>query len=322
MNKIFATYKRDAEKNPLYALSGVGDFNATHIFDCGQCFRWRRQEDGSWSGIAGDRIANIKYENKTLFIRGLYGTTSPRDIEEFWIPYLDLDRDYGKIKRKLRKNDVAMAEAIKTGSGIRILKQDLWETIISFIISQNNNIPRIKGCIEALAELCGERIDGTRDKAFLEPKKNREMVKTGVFEGVYPLGDLKGFALPKPEVLASLKEKDLAPVKLGYRAKYLIQSAKEVLDRGMPENMEELIALTGVGPKVANCISLFGLHKTDSFPVDVWVKRVMHQVYGLDEEDAAAMEAFAKEHFGDLSGFAQQYLFYHIREMNGGDSAK
>lgn len=344
MEKYFLTYKRDAEKNPVYAISGVKDFDADHIFDCGQCFRWRRQPDGSWTGIAGSRIANIRYgyasittsdsqvgtyvaqssknarqssKNKgksTLYITGLYGTAAPDDFDEFWRNYLDLDRDYGKIKRKLARGDAEMKKAIASGQGIRILNQDLWETIISFIISQNNNIPRIKGCIERLAALAGERIISTEDKAYLEPKANREMIATGRYQGVFPLDDLVPNNLPTPEKLAPMTVEDLAPVRLGYRAKYLIDTARQVLERGLPRNMEELGRLTGVGPKVANCIGLFGLGETASFPIDVWVKRVMHECYGFPEEDMKSMAQFAEEHYGDLGGFAQQYLFYYIRQ--------
>ena len=307
------TYKRDGEKNPVYAVSGVRDFDAEHIFDCGQCFRWRRQPDGSWTGIAGSRIANIRYDS-TLYITGLYGTAAPNDFDDFWRDYLDLDRDYGSIKRKLGRGDSQMKKAIASGQGIRILNQDLWETIVSFIISQNNNIPRIKGCIERLAALAGERIIGQEDKAYLEPKKNREMIATGQYCGTFPLDDLVPNSLPTPEKLASMTVEDLSPVRLGYRAKYLIETAKQVIERGLPENMEELGKLTGVGPKVANCIGLFGLGETASFPIDVWVKRVMHECYGLPEDDLNAIASFADDRYGNLGGFAQQYLFYYIRQ--------
>ena len=319
MSKYYLTYKRDAEKNPVYAISGVKDFDTDHVFDCGQCFRWRRQADGSWTGIAGGRIANIKYipagkNSGTLHITGLYGTAGSKDFEDFWRNYLDLDRDYSAIKRKLARGDDRMKEAISKGKGIRILNQDLWETIISFVISQNNNIPRIKGCIEKLAALAGDRIIGTEDKAFLEPKANRKMIETGVYDGVFKLDDLVPFNLPTPEKLAYLTVEDLAPVRLGYRAKYLIEMAKQVVEKGLPENYEELLTFTGVGPKVANCIGLFGLRDTASFPIDVWVKRVMKDLYGLPEEDLNGMARFAEEHFGTLGGFAQQYMFYYIRE--------
>lgn len=270
-----------------YVKEGVRDFNLDHIFDCGQCFRWKREENGSYTGIAMGRKVNMEFSyddgsdsSGTLIING----SDEKDFEEIWRDYLDLDRDYSAIKEKLAAADPVMAKAIEKGRGIRILKQDLWETIVSFIISQNNNIPRIKGCIENLATGFGE--DGN---------------------------------LPTPEKLASLSIDDLSPVRLGYRAKYLIESSKQVLELGLPTNFEELTNLCGVGPKVANCICLFGLGDVSSFPIDVWVRRVMNKMYGIDENNKKEMADFAKNQFGDLGGIAQQYLFYYIRQVELSD---
>ena len=183
-----------------------------------------------------------------------------------------------------------MEQAIRAGQGIRILKQDLWETIVSFIISQNNNIPRIKGCIENLSSMFGE-----------------------------PAGEYAGrayYSVPGPQKVASLTAEELGPVRLGYRTRYLIESAKMVCEKGLPEDEEQLSALCGVGPKVANCILLFGMGRHESFPIDVWMARVMNQLYGIDEKNHKEMSAYAGSHFGSLGGFAQQYLFYYIREKN------
>lgn len=284
-------------------IKNVKDFHPDHIFDCGQCFRWRREADGSWTGIAGKRIANIGYVPglKEVHINELdkKGSQDLKESEKFWRNYLDLNRDYGKIKRSLSKKDPLMKEAIASGEGIRILNQDLWETIISFIISQNNNIPRIKGCIERLSEVAGENIPLTGGK-----RAGKELEDLG----------LNPRTLPGPKKLASMREEDLKEVRLGYRAKYLIKAGEEILERGLPNNYEEVLALTGVGPKVANCIGLFGLHNEASFPIDVWVKRVMKELYGFDEGDVKGMAEFAEKNFGKLSGIAQQYLFYYIRE--------
>lgn len=269
-----------------YKIENVKDFNLQHIFDCGQCFRWYEEEDGSYTGIAFGKTVNMKFSNSTLII----DNCTEDDFNFIWKDYLDLSRDYGKIKKKLSHCDLAMQKAINTGSGIRILKQDLWETIISFIISQNNNIPRIKACIEKTAELFGESAGTYRNKEW--------------------------FNLPTPEVLAKLTVEDLESVKLGYRSKYLIGTAKQVMENGLPENEEQLLSLPGVGPKVANCISLFGMGKLNSFPIDVWVQRVMSEVYDIDEKDKKSMKQYAEEHFGELGGIAQQYLFYYIRKKN------
>lgn len=252
-------------------------------FECGQCFRWNKEDDGSYTGIALAFPANMKIEEGTLKIEG-YGS------REFWEEYLDLGSDYEKMQEKLCSGECeVLPEAVKKGHGIRILRQDIWETVVDFIISQNNNIPRIKGCIEKLSELHGEY--------------------AGEFRG------RKWYAVPTPEKLASLTLEDLAPVRLGYRDKYLIETARRWLDMS-PEERLNVSSFTGVGPKVESCIKLFGMHDLESFPIDVWVKRLMNRFYGFEEKDKAGMDNFAKEHFGEYAGLAQQYLFYYIRCMD------
>ncbi len=290
-------------KKNIYIIEEICDFYPEHVFECGQCFRWNRQEDGSYTGIAGGKVVNVRFEPADLERKtGRLVLTGCReeDFEGFWRHYLDLNRDYGKIKGQLGRGDKVMRKATSFGWGIRILNQDLWETIVSFIISQNNNIPRIKGCIEKLAELYGEPVM-TECESLAADYSGEANAK-------------RWYTLPTPEKLASLSIEDLAPVKLGYRAKYLIETAKAVGNQGLPQNREELTGLCGVGPKVAGCIALFGMNCRDSFPIDVWVARVMHQLYGLEEKDKAAMAAFARKKFGKLGGFAQQYLFYYMRE--------
>jgi len=264
-----------------YTIDKITDFDLDHIFDCGQCFRWKKQDDGSYDGVAMGRMVNMAFEDGSLTISG----SDEADYRNIWRKYLDMDRDYGQIKRTLCEGDPIMEKAVDFGGGIRILDQDLWETIVSFIISQNNNIPRIKGCIENLCRLAGKEIG----------------------EGVYDI--------PGPEELASLTEAGLGEVRLGYRARYLVETARCVCDKGLPENEEQLLDLCGIGPKVANCVLLFGMAKYDSFPIDVWVMRVMHELYGIDEKNKKEMAGFARERFGDYGGFAQQYLFYYMRSI-------
>lgn len=279
-----------------YSAEGIRDFDLDHIFQCGQCFRWEKQIDGTYAGVAKKRIVNIRYDDSphesTDAGRITITPCTKDEFETIWRPYFDLDRDYGKIKETLSGDDDIMKKAVKYGYGIRLLKQDLWETIVSFIISQNNNIPRIKGCIERLCNCFGEPISGEDDPESVPHD------------------------IPSPEALASLTEEDLAPVRLGYRAKYLIETSRTVCEKGLPGNFEDLASLCGVGPKVASCISLFGMQDYSSFPIDVWVMRVMHELYGLDEKDKKAMAAFARAKFGDLGGFAQQYLFYYMRDRS------
>jgi len=304
----------------------VKDFHLDHIFDCGQCFRWNRDAGGSYVGTAGGRIARMEFlpAEADRVVRGQLrpctegvvritqaafrdrnGAASSADEDmRFWREYLDMDRDYGRIKRSLARGDKAMARAIRAGEGIRLLKQDLWETMVSFIISQNNNIPRIKGCIEAVAAACGQA--------------------AGQFEGrTY-------FELPAAQALAALRPAQLSGCRLGYRAPYLIETARQVLDMGGMDAVEErllqlrdtqgpeavieaLQGFTGVGPKVAGCIALFGVQNFRAFPLDVWMKRTMSLTYGFAEKDVKGMEAFAQEHFAGKEGFAQQYLFYAAR---------
>ena len=285
-----------------YIYKGIKDFDLDHIFDCGQCFRWTKQEDGSYTGIAFGRVVNMQVagDNKDeLVIDGC----CEEDFNNIWWTYLDMGRDYGAVKVTLAEGDDIMARAIESGTGIRILKQDLWETMVSFIISQNNNIPRIKGCIEKLAKLAGE--------------------KAGEYGGE------EYYNLPTPEVLSKMTAEDLAPIRLGYRAPYLIETARQVISKGgmdavaaelaaidnPDEACEYLRQLQGIGPKVASCIALFGLARLDAFPIDVWVRRVMNRLYNIEEKDIKGMSAYAKEHFGENGGIAQQYLFYYIRGL-------
>ena len=279
-----------------YTSEKINDIDLKDIFDCGQCFRWFMNEDGSYTGTAMGRKVRVNLikdnEDEKSGRLSVFPCTE-EEFQEIWRPYFDLDRDYSSIKKTLSADDEMMTKAAAYGGGIRILRQDTWETIVDFIISQNNNIPRIKGSIENLCRLFGEKLDD-------------------------PIGgDRPGaYDIPTPEKLASLTIEDLAPVRLGYRAKYLIKTGRYVAEHGIPQTYDELLALEGVGPKVANCIALFGLAKYDSFPIDVWVRKVMHALYGLDENDRKAMAAFAEDKFGELGGFAQQYLFYYMRETN------
>ena len=260
-------------------IENVKDADLTHIFECGQVFRWRPCEKG-YRGAAGDKAASVSYDSGVLTIDATGGS------EDFWRHYFDLDTDYGEIKSALVKSEPRIKAATDYGYGIRILNQDLFEMIISFIISQNNNIPRIRKNIEALCDRYGERIND----------------------------DFAAF--PTPEALASAKEEDIAALKLGYRSRYIIESSRQYLNDGPPSTREELLSFCGIGPKVADCIMLFGLHQVAAFPIDTWVKHIMNDMYGFDEKDVKGMQKFADERYGDLAGYAQQYLFYYYRDRS------
>ncbi|MDR2296197.1 MAG: hypothetical protein LBD95_05310 [Clostridiales Family XIII bacterium] len=290
-------------------FKGVRDFDPLQTFACGQAFRWDRERDGSHTGVAGDRAANIAFTPAPggrcagdIAIRPL-GRAPAADAaadERFWADYLDLGRDYGAVKRALIADDPVMARAVAHGAGIRILRQAPWEALISFILSQNNNIARIRGCVKRLCAGFGAR--------------------AGCGSGGEAL-----FAFPRVDILAACTEADLAPCGLGYRARYVALAARRVAEaggdawlaglRGAPlaEARAALLSLCGVGPKVADCVLLFGLGRTEVFPVDVWTARAMRALYGAEKRDAAAGAA---ARFGPCAGIAQQYLFYYMR--NGG----
>ena len=257
----------------------VKDLDLTHIFECGQCFRWVPDGDGAYAGAAGSFAARANFDGRDLTVDASGGD------EDFWRRYFDLDTDYGRIKRELVGSEPLIKPATEYGYGIRILNQDTFEMIISFIISQNNNIPRIRKNIESLCEKYGEPIEGSDRHAF-----------------------------PLPEALAAADEADLAAMRLGYRGPYIIAAAKKYLECGCPKCREELLSYYGIGPKVANCIMLFGLRDTEAFPVDTWVKQIMNDMYGFELSDTWGMQAFAREKFGELAGYAQQYLFYYYRD--------
>ena len=285
----------------------IRDFLPDHTFRCGQCFRWRAEPDGSWSGVVSGAFANLSYapsarkknRGEIIIKSGLFAD-SPVRRERYWRNYLDLDRDYSAAKQMLAANDKVMAHAIDFGGGIRILNQEKWETLISFIISQNNNIPRITGCIENLCR------------------------KFGAHAGRF--GGREYYAFPAVSDLARIGAEGLAASRLGYRAKYIADTASEVsrdggakLESGDSLPVKEiesyLLSLPGVGPKVAGCVLLFAMKKMEAFPVDIWVRRVMSRFYGMDENNLSAIKDYAARNFGNCGGLAQQYLFNYIRAL-------
>ncbi|MBO4898246.1 MAG: DNA-3-methyladenine glycosylase 2 family protein [Clostridia bacterium] len=266
-------------------------FDPAAIFTCGQCFRWREQPDGSFTGVALGRVLNVSKKGNEVLLSGC----TKDEFDSLWHRYFDLDRDYKTIKRTLSKNP-KLKSAVKYGGGIRILRQEFFETLLSFIISANNNIPRIQGIIENMSRLWGEKT---------------------VFE------NKEYYAFPEPSALSGITAGDLAPLRAGYRAAYLEKTVKSYL-RGdivyeelceMPTDKARraLMSLCGVGPKVADCILLFSLGRFDVFPTDVWVKRVMAELFSCAEKDACKKGC---EMFGEYAGIAQQYLFYERREQS------
>ena len=287
------------EKDNQIILEGISeDFEPKHVFECGQCFRWIKQEDGSYTGVVQGRVINVKKENDLI----IFDNTNKEEFENLWFDYFDLGRDYGEIKDKLRVMDEYLEKATEFGKGIRLLQQDGWEMLISFIISANNRIPMIQRAINNLSERYGTFIGEYRGKKY--------------------------YAFPTPKQLSEVLVEDIRACQTGFRDKYIKgavdyvnENNEDVLsyrNLSTDECVKELIKFSGVGPKVADCIALFGMQKYDTFPVDVWVKRVMEEFYVEDNLSLPKIRKFALEKWGDLSGFAQQYLFYYARELGIG----
>ena len=281
-----------------YEIKDMESFELKHIFDCGQCFRWNEEEDGSYTGVIKQGILNVKKENGLITFEGMLDG----NIKEIVIDYFDLNNNYEEIKNKLSKIDDNMKKSIEYGYGIRILNQDLFECIISFIISANNNIPRIKGIIERLSKKCSRRV---------------------IYNGK------EYYLFPNVSELSKLSVEDLRSLGLGFRDIRVFNTCRKikekVIDLDKIKEMkssekirEELLKLDGVGPKVADCIMLFSLKRYDVFPIDVWVRRVMNDLYIHNENEEKVNKKeilkIANELYGNICGLAQQYLFYYRRE--------
>ena len=286
-------------KEQKYIIKNCNTFELKDIFECGQCFRFNKQEDESYTGVIGNNVINVKKVDNEIHIRSV----GQDNLEELVVNYFDLNRDYEQIKDKLSKIDENMEKSISYGKGIRILNQDLWETIISFIISANNNIPRIKGIIDRMSERYGKKI---------------------IFEGK------EYYTFPTVDELSKASVEDLRALGLGFRDVRVYETTKMIknkeVDLEQLKNEKDfnkvrntLLTLPGVGPKVADCILLFStLKRWEAFPIDVWVRRVMNELYIKNPDETKVkkeeIEKIAYEKFGNLAGIAQQYLFYWKRE--------
>ena len=269
------------ERGGDLVLREIKNFALAQVLDCGQCFRWQGEKD-KFKGIAHKRQLELSLENEDLIFKNV----SREEFENIWCDYFDLRRDYGELKRHY-SFDETLARATSYSPGLRLMKQDAWETLITFILSQNSNIPRIKGMVARLCEHFGQALhEGNNEPAF---------------------------TFPSPEDLAKLSASDLAPVKTGYRADYIIDAAKRAADGRLDlkklqdyptgEIRTALMEVHGVGPKVADCVLLYGFGRVENFPLDVWMKRVMAKYYP---------QGFPKE-LEQTVGIAQQFLFHYIR---------
>lgn len=283
-------------------IKEVKNFELPHIFDCGQCFRWDRTERDTYIGIAFGKIIEVEKKDDNVIIHN----SSLDDFNNIWREYFDLDRDYSKIKDEFI-TDPLLKQAVEFGYGIRLLKQEPFEIVISFIISANNRIPMIKRAIKNISKKWGEELNYNGEKFY---------------------------SFPTVEKLKEVTLEEIESCGVGFRAKYIVDTVNRVYDskmssegnldfdlnniksKGDDECHKLLQNFMGIGPKVADCIMLFSMEKYSAFPVDVWVKRAMQHFYLAPDVSLKKIRDFGRDKFGSLSGFAQQYLFYYARENN------
>ena len=282
------------ENNEL--VINVRCFNLKYTLECGQCFRWERITDNIYIGVIKDRVLKVKQKGNNLYV----SSDKKADLEEVVKKYFDLEKDYESIEKKISTFDDNVKKAVKNTSGIRILNQDFFETLISYIISTNNNIPRISKSINLISKRYGKKVVFENKEYYLFPTKNE---------------------------LANVKKEEYRECGVGYRDTYLADTIKDVLN-GKLDNVDIntmstkdlnkiLLSFKGVGQKVADCILLFSCGKEEVFPIDVWVERIMSRLYFKEYKGKMSKKDildYAKSHFGNYAGIVQQHLFYNIRE--------
>ena len=273
----------------------VDCFNLNYTLECGQCFRWKNVGQDEYVGVIQDRVLRIKQENEFIYI----WSSKKENLEEVVKHYLDLETDYIKIEEQIAKIDNNIAKSLEYSSGIHILNQPLFETIISYIISANNNIKRISRSVNDLSEKFGKKIE---------------------FEGqTY-------YLFPTLEEMQNITMDDLLSAGTGFRARYIKKDIEYFVENKeffakleeatTEEALKLLSSLMGIGPKVADCIMLFSLQRSEVFPIDVWVKRVMEKLYFRENKSLKEIREYAHNNFGKYAGIVQQHLFHNVRESN------
>lgn len=280
--------KYEAKNNEII-LYNADSFDVREILECGQCFRFTKIENFKYRIIAKQRVLYIEQIDKDI----KFYPCNESDFENIWIKYFDLGKDYSDIKNIL-SHDKTLKKAITYAPGIRILNQEAWECLISFIISQNNRIPMIKQAVENISKKYGNCISDDF------------------------------YSFPTLEQLSNAKEEDLKSCKTGFRAKYIlnacemVNSNKVTLDKfddmTTEQIRENLMTIKGVGPKISDCVLLFSQCRSEVFPTDVWIKRVMQHFYLKKEVSIEEIHQYAYEKFGSFAGIAQQYLFNYARQ--------
>lgn len=280
-------------------IKDIKNFELPHIFDCGQCFRWNRQESGNYIGVAFGKVIEVeKRDNIVAFYN-----TNEEEFQNIWKKYFDLERNYSNIKEVLSE-DSLLKGAVGFGHGIRLLQQEPFELVISFIISANNRIPMIKKAINNISKAFGKAIEYNGNTFYSFPSIE-ELSKATVEElESCGTGFRAKYIFDTVQRISHSKEKE-------YKQEYDLEWIKAQSDDGCHEALQ---VFNGIGPKVADCIMLFSMNKYSAFPVDVWVKRAMQYFYLAPDVSLKKIRDFGRNKFGELSGFAQQYLFYYARE--------
>ena len=277
-------------------ITDLKNFNIKQVVECGQCFRWEKVKENDYIGVAFGKVIEVIQEDDKLRILN----SNEEDFNNIWEKYFDLERDYNEIKKELAKDEI-LRKSVEYGYGIRILNQEPFELLISFIISARNNIPSIKKTVNKISEKWGTPI---------EYKGNTY------------------YAFPTPNQLKDATLEEIQETKASFRSKYILDTIEKVnaSKKGDEYDLEHIASLDadechkalqnfkGVGAKVADCIMLFSMEKTSAFPVDVWVKRAMMHFYNAEEGSLNKIRIFGRDKFKDFAGFAQQYLFYYARE--------
>lgn len=286
-------------RNNNTIIEEVEDFNLSQTLECGQCFRFYKQDEDEYVVVAYEKLLHVKQENTTL----IFFNCDKDTVEKTWIPYFDLERDYNSIKKYILRKDKKLEDAINEKYGVRILNQEFHEMLISFIISQNKQIPHIKQLVKRISEQYGTYVGEINGEKY--------------------------YSFPNVDILGTITENNFREMKTGFRAPYLRDAVEKLNNRELTSNMfqnldensarKKLMEVKGVGEKVANCVMLFSLGFRNVFPIDVWIKRIMEALY-FDGKDTSKKEIakYAGKLYGEYGGYAQQYLFCYGRDNKVG----
>lgn len=273
----------------------VDHFNLKYTLECGQCFRWKKLDENYYVGVIKDRVIKIRQKDNTLYII----SNKEENLKEVVEKYFSLDKDYGVIEERIILSDEYVKKAVSNTSGLRHLKQDFFETLISYIISANNNIPRISKAVNEISKRYGTKVTLDNEEYYL---------------------------FPTAKQLKDVTIDEYRDCGVGFRDKYIFDTVKRINEGNINldelENLDteslrkELLNIMGVGPKVADCIMLFSCARQEIFPIDVWVERIMKRLYFNNDDKTTKKQIaeYAKSHYGNDGGIIQQHLFYNVRE--------